>query len=164
MNIITESENLINAMEPDLLELAIEDFKSDPKFGYLMDKPMKFTNSSATNFIIRNIMEVGIFDDLVENIEVGEYSTTTFVQLYKFENYYVVLSTYIGSCAGCLEPHINNICAEQSEYMSCHDSLLYYKNTIIDYIKQQIYKSSIHCNLHDAKSEFNNQVSKIDLL
>jgi hypothetical protein len=118
------------------------------------------------SIFLNEFTKAGIFTDgkLIKTESIGNYDDFTWVQLYEFPNYFLVVATYCGSCFGCVGNRYNGDCYGEDDMhiglklpkdiSNYSDALLFYKNDIFDVFKGIVLKSTIITNKDEAMNEF----------
>jgi hypothetical protein len=86
-----------------------------PEYSYDEELQRTYTIAVCYDFLLRYNMKhnIGFFTngELVKHQMVGRWSDICYVQLYKFihpETIYVIITSYIGSCHGCITTWFRN--------------------------------------------------------
>ena len=161
-NIITESNYLSNNLNltkfNEIFNQKLTEF-SNQKFSDYMDF------SHFLSIFLNQFTKLGIFTDgkLIKTDSFGHYTDFTWVQLYQFPNYFLVVATYVGSCDGCIRNRYEDNSNQDlpSNIKTEADALLFYKNDILNVYNNIILKSTIINNKNEALSEFQSIKEKI---
>lgn len=151
-SILSESKYLVG-------DLNIKTFESI--FKQILEKrddwsSAQFTFSGILSMFLSQFTTAGIFitGKLIKTESIGTYEDFTFVQLYEFPKYFLVVATYCGSCDGCVRNRYNDYDILPTDIIKYSDAMTFYKNQLLDVFKGIVLKSTIINNKADAMNEF----------
>tara|TARA_B110000261_G_C13037075_1_gene338750 strand:+ start:138 stop:716 length:579 start_codon:yes stop_codon:yes gene_type:complete len=163
-NIITEFEFLKSSIDPNIIELVINERRKHYRklnIEKSLNEDVGFPDKHALSEFLGHLKKISIFKDAELKLykQVGTDSSSTFVQVYKFNSYFVMLSTYIGSCPGCILSAQNFpkgfVREDYVDNQTLDEATRYYKKSIFLYLEQQVAKASIHETYEAALTEYN---------